>query len=105
MCATTRSGQLVAECPSVERCLYVNLLRRLRRVLGVAGDEAKAWEDIVPLCYRLMLSNVWCDSLRTSRFPTPDPKPHFQGCSHFQLSVEVPGTTSGVYFGGLRVYA
>jgi hypothetical protein len=45
MCAITRNGQLVAHCASVERCFHVNLLRRLRRVLGETGDDAKAWEE------------------------------------------------------------
>ena len=58
MWAMTRSGQLVAECERVERCLYVNLLFRLRWVLGETGDEAKAWEEdmvqhlLLYHCYR-----------------------------------------------------
>ena len=41
----TRSGQLVAECARVARCLYVNLLFRFRRVFGENGDEANGWEE------------------------------------------------------------
>lgn len=58
MCAITRSGQVVAEWARVERCLYVNWLRRLRRVEGEMGEEVKGCEeDILPEgeCYLGML--------------------------------------------------
>lgn len=46
----TRSGQFVAECARVERCLYVNLLRRFRRVPdGEMGDEVKGCEEDIVL--------------------------------------------------------
>lgn len=57
MCAITRSGQLVAECARVERCLYVNLLRRLRRVFGVVGEERKGCEEDI-LGLSLLCSDV-----------------------------------------------
>jgi hypothetical protein len=56
MWAITRRGHVGAPCERVERCLYVYLLRRGRRVVGETGDEAKGWEESIawwfddPMC-------------------------------------------------------
>lgn len=47
MCAITRSGHVGDECERVERCLYVNLLRR---VVAWMGEEWKGWEDDIMTC-------------------------------------------------------
>jgi hypothetical protein len=48
---------LGAEWERVERCLYVNLLRRRRRaLLGESGEEAKGWEEDIEVFVTVSLS-------------------------------------------------
>ena len=41
----------------MERCLYVYLLRRRRRVLDEIGDEAKGWEESIAVVGGVVMSS------------------------------------------------
>ena len=57
MWAITRRGHVGAPCARVERCLYVYLLRRRRRVLDEIGDEAKGWEESIAVVGGVVMSS------------------------------------------------